>query len=294
VTYYNLVRAAAYRLAQSGDKTTNPIEMVEQEYHTDLKARPVDKRENYIKRCVAVPGDKLEMKNGVLFINDKKAYEPENIYLPYFVTIQNNYNVSVAQLADYDVEDMSGNFGPMPDHNILLLRMTNETVEKFKKFSWVKEIKQFTYPPHDPMEPVADVFPNDFKYYRWNIDNFGPVTIPHKGGVLQLNDSTLCQYKRLIEIYEGNKLEQKDGKIYINGKETTQYTCKLDYYWMMGDNRSNSADSRFWGFVPEDHIVGKAWFIWLSINYKAEDFIHRIRWNRILTNIHNKWAPKSE
>jgi signal peptidase I len=268
--------------------------MVKQQYNTEIKARPVDKRENYIKRCVAIPGDKLEMKNGVLYINDQKAYEPENIYLPYIVTMQDGLNVTMAQLADYDVEDMSGNFAPTSNHNIMILRMTNETVEKFKKFTWVKEIKQFVYPPNDPMEPVADIFPNDFKYYHWNIDNFGPITIPKKGVTLQLNDSTLDQYRRLIEIYEGNKLEQKDGKIYINGKETTEYQCKMDYYWMMGDNRSNSADSRFWGFVPEDHIVGKAWFIWLSINYKADDLLHKIRWNRIFTNIHNKWAPKSE
>ena len=272
---------------------TDPYEALKIRFHTEIKARPVDKRENYIKRCVAVPGDKLQMKNGVLFINDKKAYEPENIYLPYFVTIQDNFNVSIDQLSEYDVDDMTDNFGSMPNHHVMVLRMTNETVEKFKKFSWVKEIKQFTYPPNDAMEPVADIFPNDFRFYHWNIDNFGPVFIPKKGVTLQLNDSTMCQYRRLIEIYEGNKVEQKDGKIYINGKETTEYTCKMDYYWMMGDNRSNSADSRFWGFVPEDHIVGKAWFIWLSINYKATDFIHKIRWDRILTNIHNKWAPKS-
>ena len=292
VTYYNLVRAAAYRLDKIGDKTTNPIDVVKEEYHTEIKARPVDKRENYIKRCVAIPGDKVEVKGGVLYINDKKAYEPENIYLPYIVTIQENMNVTPAQLSDYDVDDMSGNFYGMPNRNTMVLRMTNESVAKLKTFSWVKDIKQFTYASGDSMEPVADIFPNDFRYYHWNIDNFGPITIPKKGVTLQLNDSTLCQYKRLIEIYEGNKLEQHDGKIFINGKEATSYQCKMDYYWMMGDNRSNSADSRFWGFVPEDHIVGKAWFIWLSINYKAEDIFHKVRWSRLFTNIHNKWAPK--
>ena len=201
-------------------------------------------------------------------------------------------NVTPAQLSDYDVDDMSGNFYGMPNRNTMVLRMTNESVAKLKTFSWVKDIKQFTYASGDSMEPVADIFPNDFRYYHWNIDNFGPITIPKKGVTLQLNDSTLCQYKRLIEIYEGNKLEQHDGKIFINGKEATSYQCKMDYYWMMGDNRSNSADSRFWGFVPEDHIVGKAWFIWLSINYKAEDIFHKVRWSRLFTNIHNKWAPK--
>jgi signal peptidase I len=291
-TYYDIVQQAQYELRASGDSTTNPIDLVKQHYG-EIKGRPVDKRENYIKRCVAIPGDKLQLIEGMLYINDQPAYEPENIYQPYLVTLQDNFNVSPAQLSDYEVEDFSTSCRVPLGHNVLLLRMTKETVDKFKTFSWVKEVKRFAFPPRYLMEPWADVFPNDFRYYHWNIDNFGPITIPKKGMKLVLNDSTLPQYKRLIEIYEGNKLEAKDGKIVINGKEATEYECKLDYYWMMGDNRSNSADSRFWGFVPEDHIVGKAWFIWLSLNYKAEDIFHKVRWNRILTNIHNKWAPKS-
>jgi signal peptidase I len=293
VTYYDLVRQAAYELRRAGDTFTNPIDIVKQQFHTEIKARPVDKRENYIKRCVAIPGDKLQLKDGMLYINDRPAYEPENIYQPFLVTIQNNFSVTPQQLGEYDVEDFSGNYRKPLGPNELLLRMTPQTVAQFRSFSWVKSVTRFAFPPGYLMEPWADIFPNDFRYYHWNIDNFGPVTIPKKGMILQLNDSTMCQYKRLIEIYEGNKLEQKDGKIFINGKEATTYQCKLDYYWMMGDNRSNSADSRFWGFVPEDHIVGKAWFIWLSINYKADDIFHKIRWNRILTNIHGKWAPKS-
>jgi len=290
-TYYSIVARTALELKNSGDQR-NPIDVVNEQYGP-IKARPVDKRENYIKRCVAVPGDKLQLKDGMLYINDQPAYEPENIYQPYLITLQDNFNVSLSQLAEYDVDDYAPYCTKPIQPGQLLLRMTQETVAKFKTFTWVKDIHRFTYPPKFHMVPWEDVFPNNYKYYSWNIDNFGPITIPKKGQVLQLNDSTINQYRRLIEIYEVNKLEEHDGKIFINGKETTEYTCKMDYYWMMGDNRSNSADSRFWGFVPEDHIVGKAWFIWLSLNYKADDIFHKVRWSRIFTNIHNKWAPKN-
>jgi signal peptidase I len=288
-TYYDIVRQKKFDLERSGDNTSNPIDkLIEEGYH--IKARPVDKRENYIKRCVAVPGDKLELKKGTLYINDQKAFEPENIFLLYEVTMSDPTPLNQDILDEYGVERL----GMLNGHdNVYVLRMTDEAVAKFKTFSAVKEIKRYTYPEGEKMEAVANIFPNNFKYYNWNIDNFGPITIPRKGMVLQLNDSTINQYRRLINVYEGNKLEEKNGKIYINDKETTQYTCKLDYYWMMGDNRYNSADSRFWGFVPEDHIVGKAWFIWFSWNTNAQDLLHKIRWNRLLVNIHNKWAPKS-
>jgi signal peptidase I len=139
---------------------------------------------------------------------------------------------------------------------------------------------------------IESIFPNNFKYNKWNVDNFGPIVIPAAGTKLVLNDSTMNQYKRLIEIYEGNTLETKDGKFFINGVESKEYTCKMNYYWMMGDNRHNSQDSRYWGFVPEDHIVGKAWFIWMSIDYAA-DLFHKMRWNRLFTNIHSKWAKEN-
>ena len=288
VTYYDMLRDAKYELEQAGDHTTDPREAVNQKFGP-IKARPVDKRENYIKRCVAVAGDKLEIKKGILYINDQIAYEPENRYLPYIVTFDPTVSITEEKLYEFNAEAMNRMDG-VP--NTWILRLTQEALVKFKTFSWVKSVEPFYYNDKMPMYHPWNIFPNDINRYHWDIDNFGPVTIPQKGMKLNLNDSTICQYKRLIEIYEGNKLEQKGGKIYINGTETSEYTCKMDYYWMMGDNRHNSADSRFWGFVPEDHIVGKAWFIWFSWDARGEGLFQKIRWSRLLTNIHNKWAPK--
>ena len=138
------------------------------------------------------------------------------------------------------------------------IRMTPEAAARFKKAECVVSIRPFHYRVGEQVMPVANIFPNDLAHYHWNIDNMGPIHIPGKGDVLILNVSTLAQYSRIIGAYEGNKLETRDGKIYINGKEATQYTCHQNYYWMMGDNRHNSADSRFWGFVPEDHLEAKA------------------------------------
>lgn len=299
-TYYDLLREAEYLLKQEGNTTTSPIDRVKEQYQTEIKARPVDKRENYIKRCVGIPGDKIQIKDGVLYVNDAKAFEPENAYLPYSVAFADNVQLTEESVArfcqDYTAElmgpDYSADAMGHEEHNAYVFRLTRENAARLNGVSGIKAVHPWYYPADNKMFPVANIFPNDFKYYHWNIDNFGPVTLPKKGDVLMLNDSTLDQYRRLIEIYEGNKLEERDGKIYINGKETTQYTTRMGYYWMMGDNRHNSADSRFWGFVPEDHIVGKAWFIWFSWDSNAPDILHKIRWNRLLTNIHGKWAPK--
>ena len=121
--------------------------------------------------------------------------------------------------------------------------------------------------------------------YPWSIDNFGPLYVPKKGDRVELNLTTLPLYERIIGTYEGNDLQVKDSLIYINGKQADSYTFQMDYYWMMGDNRHRSADSRFWGFVPEDHIVGKAYFIWLSLD-KDKSFLGKIRWNRMFRFIH--------
>jgi signal peptidase I len=291
-TYYDLVREAEMQLKQENNTTTSPIDRVKEQYHTELKARPVDKRENYIKRCVGIAGDKIEIRKGILFVNDQKAYEPENAYLPYTVSFGDSVVITEEKIAQFS-SDFTAEPMFQEAHNSIVFRLTKESAEKVKTLSEIKAVRPFSYESATKIFPVANIFPNNFKYNNWNIDNFGPITIPKKGMVLQLNDSTINQYRRLIEIYEGNLLVEREGHIFINGKEAKEYTCKLDYYWMMGDNRHNSADSRFWGFVPEDHIVGKAWFIWFSWNTDAKDFIHKVRWNRLLTNIHGKWAPKS-
>ena len=153
-------------------------------------------------------------------------------------------------------------------------------VEKLKKFPNVISVT-----PLEETTPKADIFPFDTLNYPWNVDNFGPLYIPKKGDKLELNLKTLPLYERIIHAYEGNDLEVKDSVIYINGQPADSYTVQMDYYWMMGDNRHCSADSRYWGFVPEDHIVGKAYFIWLSID-KDKNFLGKIRWNRMFRFIH--------
>ncbi len=290
MSYYDLLRIAEYQLKQQGITNLSAYDAVRTQYH--IKARPVDKRENYIKRCVAVPNDKLEVKDGVLFINDKKAYEPENVYFPYQVVFKDNIQFSPENLREYEMEDISNRFStPVPaNHHLYLIKQSY--LEKLRSIPAIESIKPFYYPTGSNEDVIASIYPNTPQYFHWNVDNFGPVTIPAKGMKLILNDSSIYIYKRLIEIYEGNKVEQKDGKIFINGVATNEYTCKLNYYWMMSDNRHNSQDSRYWGFVPEDHIVGKAWFIWLSMDNSA-DLFHKLRWNRIFVNIHDKWAREN-
>ncbi|MCS6818430.1 MAG: signal peptidase I [Chitinophagales bacterium] len=260
-------------------------ENVWREYH--VITRPVDKRENYIKRCVGLPGDKLEIMYGILYINDKPAYEPTGLNTPWLLIANQGQTISQEEINEYGME-IRGQL-EVPGHYIVL--MTKGNAMRFSKHPFVKSLTPWSY---DKSIDMGDaLFPNSKKYSHWNIDNFGPVHIPAKGQTIPLNDSTFAFYHRCIINYEGNRVEQKDGRFYINGKEADTYTFKFDYYWMMGDNRHNSQDSRFWGFVPEDHIVGKAWFIWLSLDYNAP-LLKKIRWERLFTSVHGRYAPKNK
>jgi signal peptidase I len=157
------------------------------------------------------------------------------------------------------------------------------TSENFRKMSDMKFItrKERIILPKEDRDP--NIFPSDDQY-SWNLDNFGPIWIPKKGATVQLTTKNLPIYKRIIDVYEGNELAVKNGEIYINGAVAKEYTFKMDYFWMMGDNRYNSADSRLWGYVPEDHVVGKASFVWLSLD-KNKTFLSKIRWNRFFMGV---------
>lgn len=256
--------------------------------------RPVDKRENYVKRCVGLPGDSLSIRNNQVYINGKAAQNPKNMQLNYFVETETpltetmfcNWGVSRDDYMPYgqpctvtDPETLSF-LGFQPNANgaynlVYRFPMTEAMVAQVKKLPSVKKVI---------VEPEiiggTMYYPVDYDN-GWTRDNYGPIWIPKRGATIELTPENLALYRRCIKNYEHNELEEKDGVVYINGEKATTYTFQYDYYWMMGDNRHNSADSRSWGFVPEDHIVGKPIMIWLSLDKDRSLFDGGIRWNRL-------------
>ena len=301
--------------------------------------KPIDKKSNYVKRCVAIPGDKLEIIDGLLYINNelsKLPYRAKPLF-NYRVTSQNGisskellklnitgfnrkFKISginsnqqfegirpyISSLISSDIENFiitTGHKG-IPSRIIAenrlrvteikerekIISMTNSDFEKLeskKTFDSIYRIFKTTKSYN------TSFFPNDIKY-DWNEDNFGPIIIPQKGKEIELNKQTLPLYKKIIRDYEKNKLELINDKILINDVETTFYKFNMDYYWMMGDNRYNSEDSRAWGYVPENHIVGRPIFIWMSIDGINDGISNwKIRWDRVFTTIHEDGEPKS-
>lgn len=238
----------------------------------DIVARPVDKRENYIKRCVALPGDTLQIINQEIFINGTKQDLPPHSQSKYYVRT-NGTRLSTRLLSRLDITEEVMMTGPGEYH----LTLSEEAAAILADNSEVLEVKKIVYPEGNHQHFI---FPFDSRY-PWNLDNFGPLYIPKAGETVKITTDNLCLYERIITAYELNELEVRNNRIFINGEETDQYTFKLDYYWLMGDNRHNSADSRFWGFVPNDHIVGKAFFVWLSLDPNKSLFGGKIRWNKM-------------
>ena len=260
-SYYQLARTYGRERVWSDDRNFG-----------EIIARPVDKRENYIKRCVGIPGDELRMERTQLFINGEPQAEIEGMQHDYVVKTNgtgiNPKALERLEIAEDDRQLLSAGQYIFP--------LTDEMAEQLRTFSNINSVEKIV---QEPGEWDPNVFPSD-RNYPWNVDNFGPVKVPAKGSTVKLTTTNLPLYERIIDVYEDNELKINNGKIFINGEETSEYTFKMNYYWMMGDNRHNSADSRYWGFVPEDHVVGEASFIWLSLN-KDKTFPANIRFRRM-------------
>ena len=244
----------------------------------DITVRPVDRRENYVKRCVGLPGDTLQIIDRTIYINGQAQAQPENV--------QFNYYVKTAGMPIPDA--MFDELGVSMDDRVrlnvpgfaYLLPLTDAMVAQLKANT--KLIKSITLEPE--MAVSRALYPQNL-VKQWDRNNYGPIWIPRRGATIELTWDNLPLYERCITAYEGNTLDVRDDGFYINGQRTDTYTFGMDYYWMMGDNRHNSADSRYWGFVPEDHIVGKPLFVWLSLDKDKGWFEGKIRWDRIF-----KWV----
>lgn len=238
--------------------------------------RPVDRRENYVKRCVGLPGNTIEIRDKEIYIDGKHTPQPQNAQFNYWVTMKGKMPERLRRELEISKEDLQRNIDGRH-----LIPLTNDTRDKLSKYSkLVESIEPFR------STTTTEIYPLN-GYTKWTADDYGPVWIPKRGESIKLTLENLPIYERPIAVYEGNELSVKGGKIYINGKEADSYTFKMDYYWMMGDNRHNSADSRYWGFVPEDHIVGKPLFIWLSLDKDRGWFDGKIRWNRLFRSVDN-------
>lgn len=273
--YYHTVHA----LEQSGIKDGRAYIAANPETFGEVVVRPVDRRENFVKRAIGLPGDRLKIVNDIVYINGKPLPEPKYVQHNYLVpvtspiTAEQWESVGVA-LRDAGEMPQSVTGFPMPFYDVPL---TAEALAKVKQFPQVGgEIQRRSAMTEPWTEGIFPLWGN----IGWSLQNMGEFWIPRQGSTLHLTEANLPIYRRAIEAYEGNKVDVKDGKIQINGKPTEYYTFKLSYYWMMGDNRDNSSDSRFWGFVPEDHVVGTPMSVLISFD-EEKSFPSNIRWNRI-------------
>jgi signal peptidase I len=264
IPYYDVLRSPEF----NGDR-----EKLNAQYPTLV--HPIDKTDNYIKRCVGVPGDLIQVKNSQLWVNGQPAFVADNAQTEYIV-VTDGKQIPEDYIEDslgINISEATADFQPVEARpNTFKINMTASAANSLKRLPFIKSVEFFEE------NTVGYTFPNDVVHFPWTIDNFGAIRIPKKGDVINLNDSTIELYRRLICTYEHNTLEKSNGQYFVNGKVATTYAVKQNYYWMMGDNRHRSQDSRFWGFVPETHIVGRAALIWFS-------YSKSIRWNRLFNLI---------
>jgi len=263
-----------------------PADTVKRFFHKDIaQYKPIDKKSHYVKRCVGIPGDKLEIKNGLLFINDKQVSYPDRTHIQHLYVVktkpeQDFSRTTLSRIANnYDIKEIY----PTRVLGNYIMNLTDEKYQLIKKMSNVDSLFLYT--------PVERKMFGGKK--EWTINNFGPIYIPKKGDVLKLNKDNYLFYKKIIETYDehdarhqlkNHRVRLQGEQVFVDGKPVEEYTVQQNYYFMMGDNRSQSEDSRFWGYVPEDHIVGKPVFIFMSLDAN-KSFPANIRWNRVFTTV---------
>ncbi|HET8808904.1 MAG TPA: signal peptidase I, partial [Flavobacteriaceae bacterium] len=258
--------------------------------------KPIDKKSNYVKRAVGVAGDSLEINNGQIYINNEPLElpgraKPQTSYK----IIGNGQGFRPKYLYErYDITDPVGMIN-QPKREFLFTAISEDEIEQFKNHPNVASATKII---DTTGKAENGIFPK-YGDFAWNRDNFGPIYIPEEGASVEITPASLPFYRQIIEVYEGkemnieNELSVKGSQVYLNGKPLNNYTFKQNYYWMMGDNRHRSADSRYWGYVPENHIVGKPVFIWMSWDSRGDGFFNSIRWERLFTTVHGEGKPIS-
>ena len=275
-SYSEIVKVPYHRMKGLGDIKRN--DCVVFNWPAEKLNRPVDKKENYVKRCVGIAGDKIEIVNGQLMVNDEPQAEPEGMKKQFTYNVKTKGSGLNPKLLYKKFDITEGSRGSnMNQYNLFL---TDEALEGLNEFKNVKSITQNIDTTYNSPQYY---FPNN-NDHLWNIDNYGPILIPKKGSIIDLTMENIDLYKDIIEIYEENTLKISENNIYINDSLTSSYKFKMNYYWMMGDNRHNSADSRMWGFLPENHVVGKALFVWMSWDKNGKG-LNKIRWDRLFSSV---------
>lgn len=268
-TYWDGLQLPYYRLP--GLTSVKNGDIVVFNLPVDSAVKPVDEKTSYIKRCQAIPGDVISIANAQVYINGTPLKNAPRAQTSYRVTTDgSDLNPQVLQDLHIEVYQQL-----TPKDYVMIIPV--ESFDTFKGYANVKAINPVVEPAgvYDPA-----IYPHNPKF-KWNMDNFGPLAVPKAGTSVALNDSTVALYRPLIVNYEHNTIIRRGSDYYINGQKSATYTFKQGYYWMMGDNRHNSEDSRFWGFVPEENIVGKAMFTWMSIDSTAS-LLNKVRWSRVM------------
>ena len=245
--------------------------------------KPIDKKTNYVKRCVGIPGDSLSIKDGIVYVNGKILPMPERSKPQYSYTVTTDGTSFDPSYLANELNITDGVYQSTED-TFYFRALTEESANRLSQNPTVKSVVR-----NISHEAEAAIFPYNTK---WNLDNFGPVYIPKKGATVALNTQSLPFYKKIISEYEKNELKVNGNEIRINGEIATSYTFKQNYYWMMGDNRHNSLDARYFGYTPEDHIVGKPVFIWMSLDPNGKG-LNKIRWERMFTTVSGDGQPQS-